>query len=124
MNTLLAMLLVAAQAAPSSYAGKPLGDVLRDLQQRGLNVVFSSELVKPDMKVAAEPKATAPRRILDEVLAPHGLAVRSGPRESFVVVRAAPAPKAPRDAGRSRPGRRGCHRTNGRARVVGCRDSI
>jgi len=87
MNTLLAILLVAAQAA-ASYAGKPLGDVLRDLQRRGLNVVFSSELVKPDMRVAAEPKATTTRKILDEVLAPHGLAVRGGPRESFVVVRA------------------------------------
>jgi hypothetical protein len=94
MHTLLAILLVGAQAA-ASYAGKPLGDVLRDLQRRGLNVVFSSELVKPGMTVAAEPKATAPRRILDEVLAPHGLAVRGGPRESFVVVRATRAPEAP-----------------------------
>ena len=86
----------------ASYAGKPLGDVLRDLQRRGLNVVFSSELVKPDMKVAAEPKATTPRKILDEVLAPHGLAVRSGPRESFVVVRATRAPEAPVEPGAGR----------------------
>ena len=85
MRTILAILLVAAQAAPS-YAGKPLDDVLRDLQRRGLNIVFSSELVKPEMKVASEPKATTTRQILDEVLAPHGLAVRSGPRSSFVVV--------------------------------------
>jgi hypothetical protein len=94
MNTLLATLLVAAQAT-ASYAGKPLADVLGDLQRRGLNVVFSSELVKPDMKVATEPKATTPRKILDEVLAPHGLAVRGGPRESFVVVRAPRARAAP-----------------------------
>ena len=92
-HSLLAILLVAVQAS-ASYAGKPLGDVLRDLQRRGLNVVFSSELVKPQMMVASEPKATAPRRILDEVLAPHGLAVRSGPRGSFIVVRATPASDA------------------------------
>jgi hypothetical protein len=98
MNTLLAILLMAAQASPS-YSGKPLDDVLRDLQRRGLNVVFSSELVKADMKVASEPKATTPRKILDEVLAPHGLAVRSGPRDSFVVVRAKRAPDAPLKAG-------------------------
>ena len=111
MNTLLAILLVAAQAAPS-YAGKPLGDVLRDLQRRGLNVVFSSELVKPDMKVAAEPKATTPRRILDEVLAPHGLAVRGGPRESFVVVRAKRRARGAARAGRGgRAGCGTCHRT-------------
>ena len=76
-----------APIASPSYAGKPLTDVLRDLQRRGLNIVFSSELVKPDMKVATEPKATAPRKILDEVLAPHGLAVRAGPREALIVVR-------------------------------------
>ena len=98
MNTLVAILLVAAQAA-ASYAGKPLGDVLRDLQRRGLNVVFSSELVKPDMRVAAEPKATMPRRILDEVLAPHGLTVRTGPRESLVVVRTTRAPQPPVEPG-------------------------
>jgi Ca-activated chloride channel family protein len=73
--------------SPDVYAGKRLGDVLRDLQRRGLNIVFSSELVKPDMKVATEPKATTPRKILDEVLAPHGLAVRTGPRDSLIVVR-------------------------------------
>ena len=72
--------------AADVYAGKPLEEVLRDLQRRGLNIVFSSELVKPHMKAAVEPKATTPRKILDEVLAPHGLAVRSGPRESLIVV--------------------------------------
>jgi hypothetical protein len=40
------------------------------------------------MKVATEPKATTPRKILEEVLAAHGLAVRAGPRDSLVVVRA------------------------------------
>jgi hypothetical protein len=93
MNTILAMVFVAAQAAPS-YTGKPLDDVLRDLQRRGLNVVFSSELVRADMSVAEEPKATTPRKILDEVLAPHALAVRGGPRDSFVVVRAKRSPQA------------------------------
>lgn len=74
--------------SPDVYAGKPLADVLRDLERRGLNIVFSSELVKPDMRVATEPKATTPRKILEEVLAAHGLAVRAGPRDSLVVVRA------------------------------------
>jgi Ca-activated chloride channel family protein len=73
---------------PDLYLGKPLGDVLRDLQRRGLNIVFSSELVTPEMRVAAEPKEKTPRKILDEILAPHGLAVRVGPRESLVIVRA------------------------------------
>jgi hypothetical protein len=77
--------------AQSGYAGRPLADVLRDLQRRGLNIVFSSELVKPSMRVESEPKATAPRQILDEVLAPHRLRVTRGANGALLVVRAARA---------------------------------
>jgi Ca-activated chloride channel homolog len=63
------------------YAGRPLGDVLREL-----NIVFSSALVRPAMKVLAEPKAVLPREILDEILAPYGLQVRPGPNGSLSVV--------------------------------------
>jgi hypothetical protein len=71
----------------TKYAGRPLGDVLRELQADGLNIVFSSELVRPAMKVLAEPKAVQPRRILDEILRPHGLQVRAGPGGALLVVR-------------------------------------
>src|SRR6185503_10437525 len=50
------------------YAGRPLGDVLRELQATGLNIVFSSEMVRPTLKVLAEPKAAPSRKILDEIL--------------------------------------------------------
>ena len=90
-----AMIVVGLMIARvSSYAGRNLSDVLRELQRRGLNVVFSSELVKPEMKVTEEPRATTPRKILDEVLAPHGLAVRSGPRRSLIVIKAKSPPAA------------------------------
>jgi len=80
--------LPAAAQPAGRYAGRPLADVLRDLQSLGLNVVFSSELVRPEMRVAVEPKATVPRRILDEVLEPHGLRATSGPKGTWLVVRA------------------------------------
>jgi len=70
-----------------SYAGRPLADVLRDLQTRGLKIVFSTELVRPDMRVAAEPRSATPRKILDEVLKLHDLEVRSGAGGSLLVVR-------------------------------------
>jgi hypothetical protein len=70
------------------YAGRPLADVLRDLQALGLKVVFSSELVRPEMRVASEPAATDPRKILDEVLEPHGLRAAAGPKDTWLVVRA------------------------------------
>jgi hypothetical protein len=81
------------------YAGRPLAEVIRELQTRGLNIVFSSELVKADMRVTVEPKATAPRRILEEVIVPHGLRIVSGPKGALLVVRAG---KAPRNAPPSR----------------------
>ena len=71
----------------TKYAGRPLGDVLRELQATGLNIVFSSEIVRPTMKVLTEPKAVPPRKILDEILRPHGLQVRSGPGGALLVVR-------------------------------------
>ena len=84
----------ASQRAPlqTKFAGRPLGDVLRELQATGLNIVFSSEIVRPTMKVLTEPKAVLPRKILDEILRPHGLQVRSGPGGALLVVPAAGTP--------------------------------
>jgi len=74
-------------AAPK-YTGRVLEDVLRELQATGLNIVFSSEIVQPTLRVLAEPKATAPRKILDEILNQHALEIRSGPGGTLLVVRA------------------------------------
>jgi VWFA-related protein len=70
----------------AKFAGRPLADVLRELQATGLSIVFSSEIVRPAMKVLTEPKAVRPREILDEILRPHGLQVRSGPGDALLVV--------------------------------------
>jgi len=78
-----------ASGSRQKYAGRPLGDILRELQAAGLNIVFSSEIVRPMMNVLAEPKAVLPRKILDEILRPHGLRVRSGPGGALLVVPAA-----------------------------------
>lgn len=81
-----------AVAAGGPYAGRPLAEVLVDLQAQGLTLVFTSELVRPGMIVAAEPAAIGARAILEEVLAPHGLAIEEGPGGVLVVVAgAAPA---------------------------------
>jgi Ca-activated chloride channel family protein len=76
-----------ASASVQKYAGRPLVDVLRQLQLTGLNIAFSSEVVRPDMKVLTEPKAVRPREVLDEILRPHGLQVRSGPGGALLIVR-------------------------------------
>lgn len=93
---------VASGQTVMTFAGRSLPDALRVLQGQGLKLLFSSELVRDDMRVATEPSAKTPRKILDEILKPHGLEARSGPADLLLVVRTrrkadsaanAPAPK-------------------------------
>jgi hypothetical protein len=77
------------------FAGLPLAEALDDLKAQGLDLIFSSDLVRPDMLVASEPTARAPRRVLEQLLAPFGLATRNGPGGTILVVRAPAAPGAP-----------------------------
>jgi outer membrane receptor protein involved in Fe transport len=73
-------------AATTRYQGRRLAEVLLALQGQGLTIVFTSELVRPEMKVVAEPAAREPRRILDEILAPHGLRVQEAAGGVLVIV--------------------------------------
>ena len=59
------------------YAGRPLVEVLQDLNRRGLRIVFSSSLVPVTLRVSSEPSGT-PREILDQVLRPQGLPTELG----------------------------------------------
>ena len=75
-------------------AGRLLADALRELQGRGLQIVFSSELVRPNMRVTSEPASRGDREILDEILKPHSLEARGGPGSTLIVVRTAAAATA------------------------------
>ena len=56
--------------------GLRLGDALADLQRRGLKIIYSSEVVRPAMRVRTVPHVTSLRRLLDELVAEHGLIAR------------------------------------------------
>lgn len=71
----------------SGFAGRPLAEALNDLGARGLRIIFSEDLVPPAMLVASEPTSRAPRRILEELLAPFGLATQKGPGGTLIVVK-------------------------------------
>ncbi|MCP3961409.1 MAG: TonB-dependent receptor [bacterium] len=91
MRSLIVALLASAAGAqtPSRavrYAGLTLTEALLDLQRRGLRILFTSEVVKPEMRVTAEPTAAFEREILDQLLEPHGLIAQPGPKDSLVVV--------------------------------------
>lgn len=90
------LLSLAVPAFGAVYEGRPLAEVLLSLQKEGFALVFTSELVRPGMKVATEPAAREPRRVLDEILAPHGLRAAEGPQGVLVIVA---APGASRKAG-------------------------
>ena len=95
MRAAVVLLLVGGFAIPLTaqesrdaplYAGRPLVDVLHDLNRRGLRIVFSTSLVPATLRVSSEPSGT-PRDILDQVLRPHGLYGRPGPQGVLIVDR-------------------------------------
>jgi outer membrane cobalamin receptor len=87
-RTLIVFLIAfSAHAAPPRYAGRPLSDALRALQAQGLRIIYSDDVVTSAMIVGVEPRATQPRKILDELLREHRLRVTDGPRRTLLIVR-------------------------------------
>lgn len=83
----------ATQPAAGRLAGLRLDDALARLQQQGLRLIYSSQIVRSDMVVRREPAGPTARAILDQLLQPHGLLAREGPGGTILVVR---NPRAPR----------------------------
>lgn len=84
-------------ATPASIspglAGKSLEEALRILQRKGVNILYSSDLVRPDMMVASEPVGEESRQIVEELLSAHGLQLQRGPASTLLVVPASLPPK-------------------------------
>ncbi len=76
-----------AWAAAAGPGGRELGDVLRELEAAGLDIVYSSDLVRPGMRVETVPRSQDPRSMLHEIVAPFGLTVARGPGGSLLLVR-------------------------------------
>ena len=77
---------LASSSGDSGYAGRSLQNALLDLRTRGLRIVFTSNVVLPQMKVDVEPRAEDLRALLVELLRPHGLIAVDGPSNTVVVV--------------------------------------
>ncbi|HET6268271.1 MAG TPA: VWA domain-containing protein, partial [Acidobacteriota bacterium] len=90
LSLLFLAILPVANSQPQTrpeYTGMTLEDALRLFQVDGLNLLFSSDLVRPDMKITAEPQSGTSREVVDELLAPFGLRVESGPGKTLLVVK-------------------------------------
>ncbi len=92
----LLLLIVAARfaVAAAGYDNLSLEQAIDRLGDEGLRVFYSSDLVKPWMRVRQEPAASNPRDVLTEILSPYGLATETAADGALVVVRAA-SPAAP-----------------------------
>lgn len=74
-------------AGAAAYQGQTLEQALEQLREHGLAIFYSSDLVKPWMRIEREPVATEARALLTEILAPHGITVTNGPDDAVVLVR-------------------------------------
>lgn len=94
----LAILLfpLAAAAEAAAWRGLPVDLALQRMRADGVSLIYSSDVVKPWMRVDREPQASGPRERLAEILAPHGITVADGPGGTLMLLRA--APRAPRFA--------------------------
>jgi len=99
---LLLTALLPAAAHAASYRGQPVEDVLRALRAGGLEFLYSSDLIKPWMRVEREPAARDAQALLAEILAPHGITLARGPGDTLMLVRQ--STDAPRHARPGAPG--------------------
>lgn len=76
----------------AQVAGQSLRDALLALNDQGAGLLFSSELVKPGMRVIAVPASGDPVAVARYVLIPHGLTLEPGPGGRWLVTRL-PEPK-------------------------------
>ena len=71
----------------SKYKGRSLVDILRSLQAGGIQILFSSELVLPEMIVHREPNSKSQVEALQEMLAEFGLGLRNDPSGLLIIVK-------------------------------------
>ncbi|MGH8187930.1 MAG: hypothetical protein ACREUC_15330, partial [Steroidobacteraceae bacterium] len=85
--TLLALGLHAPAEATTLYR-LTLPEACKALANEGLAIVYSSALVKADMRVVEPPRSLDARGRLEEILRPHALRVQDAPNGSLLIVRA------------------------------------
>lgn len=79
-------LALSAPAATGESEGQLLADYLDRLNDAGQTVIYSSDLVTDEMRLANVPASTSTLAELQELLQPFGLTVTAGPAKSFLVV--------------------------------------
>ena len=97
-------LLFTSSIVAAPLAGRALVDVLRELESRGLRLIYSSDVVTPGLRVVTEPRSTKARAILDSILRDHRLKATRGPRGALLIVRDASPRESAETPRVSKPG--------------------
>jgi hypothetical protein len=86
---IIALVCASEIASAEAWKGRPLADVLVELRSNGLPLIYSSQVVSPELRIASEPNASDPVDRLREVLKPLGLALKPVGRagEQMAIVR-------------------------------------
>lgn len=87
---ILFLLFLSLPATAAGYRGLTIETAIERLEQDGLSILYSSELVKPWMRVREEPSGDDARALLEQMLVPYQLALRDGPESSVLIVRGDP----------------------------------
>jgi len=100
MATFYSAALLAASAHGQSPAdlGRPIVELIDEIREQDVRIVYSRELLPARLTITVVPRADKPFEQLREILAPHGLGVEIGPRETWLIVRDANAAAGARPA--------------------------
>lgn len=82
-------------ALAQGLSGQPIVEVLKSLQGRGVQFLYSSSLLTRSMIVQSNPTGTAPEEIAREILAPYGLELALVQPGRYAVVRTRAPDPAP-----------------------------
>ena len=88
----IALLLLScppAGGAEPPWQGQPLREYIDFLRAGGLRIIYSTDLVLDEYRLAEEPAGADPEADLRAAVAPFGLAIASGPAGSLLVTKAA-----------------------------------
>lgn len=91
---LIGRVSLAAAVSPDALLGLTLEEGLSQFEHEGLRLFYSSDLVRSSMRIDTAPLAADPVTAIAELLAPHGLMLRRGLNDTWLVVRAPHDPDA------------------------------
>ncbi len=91
---LLLATLIPQRALAESFLGRSVQSALTVIAGDDVRLIYNDQIVPPDLLVTIEPVVAAPRSMLDEILAPHALALSEVRPGLYVIVAAEPVAAA------------------------------